>query len=162
MFNKFWKTLLKTWKISFNVQKLFIIFFNSVNRTLNWPIMHWAQTDFRLEKCSQTQPRSSSSSAGPLSLFSHFHQPPHRCFPLITAAPESGESVSSSCRSVPSLAGMELGRAEQPGVNQLIGHPRVLCMKDSNYKWGVRKFNSWMWCYNFCNPIFMKFICTLC
>ena len=83
--------------------------------------MHWAQTDFRLEKCSQTQPRSSSSSASPLSLFSHFHQPPHRCFPLITAAPESGESVSSSCRSVPSLAGMELGRAEQADVNQLIG-----------------------------------------
>ena len=26
-------------------------------------------------------------------------------------------------------------------MNQLIGHPRALCMEDSNYKWGVRKFN---------------------
>ena len=28
-------------------------------------------------------------------------------------------------------------------MNQLIGHPRILCMEDSNYKWGVRKFNSY-------------------
>ena len=26
-------------------------------------------------------------------------------------------------------------------MNQLIGHPRVLCIEDSNYKWEVRKFN---------------------
>ena len=41
-------------------------------------------------------------------------------------------------------------------MNQLIGHPRVLCMEDSNYKWGVRKFN--LYECGVCNPIIMKFI----
>ena len=26
-------------------------------------------------------------------------------------------------------------------MNQLIGYPRVLCIEDSNYKWGLRKIN---------------------
>ena len=48
---------------------------------------------------------SGSSSAGQLSLFFHFHQPPYRRSSLTTAVPEPDDSTSSSCRSIPSPMG---------------------------------------------------------
>ena len=51
---------------------------------------------------SHLNPRvSSSSSARPLSLFSHFHQPPHHHSPSTTAVPKSSDSAKRASSTLP-------------------------------------------------------------
>ena len=48
-------------------------------------------------------------------------------------------------------------------MNQLVGHPRVLYMEHSNYKWGVRKFDLYeCGVTTFVTPLLRNLICTLC
>ena len=48
-------------------------------------------------------------------------------------------------------------------MNQLIGYPRVLCIEDSNYKWGLRKINLYECGVTiFVTPSLLNLICILC
>ena len=48
-------------------------------------------------------------------------------------------------------------------MNQLIEYSKVLCMKDSNYKWGVRNFNLYeCGVTTFVTLSLWNLFCTLC
>ena len=82
---------------------------------------------------------SASFSVGQLSYFSHFHQPPHHRFSSTTVVPESDDFASSSCRSIPSLAGTWGIRTSRRASSTSPAIPRwrvlTLCNLDFSFSW---------------------------